>query len=175
MNLNLVADVLDEQIVDSKGRQAGRVDGIVLELRADKPPRLAYIEISPITLLSRFNRRLAQWYARHDRKLGEGRAYLFVFRGVASRAMDRASSWTSTPSRRRSSRSRTGCAVTSSNEFPEADVEYHEAHVEHLLGRQVRDIDGRVVGRLEELRVEVVDGEYVVTSTTLVRRRFSNA
>ena len=73
MNLNLVADVLDEQIVDSKGRQAGRVDCIVLELRADKPPRLAYIEISPITLLSRFNRRLAQWYARHDRKLGEGR------------------------------------------------------------------------------------------------------
>ena len=73
MHLNLVADVLDEQIVDSKGRQAGRVDGIVLELRTDKPPRLAYIEISPITLLSRFNRRLAQWYARHDRKLGEGR------------------------------------------------------------------------------------------------------
>ena len=42
-------------------------------------------------------------------------------------------------------------------------MEYQEAHVEHLLGRQVRDIDGRVVGRLEELRVEVVDGEYVVT------------
>jgi hypothetical protein len=55
MHLNLVADVLDEQIVDSKRRQAGRVDGIVLELRADRPPRLAYIEISPITLLSRFN------------------------------------------------------------------------------------------------------------------------
>jgi hypothetical protein len=73
MHLNLVADVLDEQIVDSKRRQAGRVDGIVLELRADRPPRLAYIEISPITLLSRFNRRLAHWYARHDRKLGEGR------------------------------------------------------------------------------------------------------
>ena len=71
--MNLVADVLDQQLVDSKGRQAGRVDGIVLELRADRPPRLAYIEVSPITLLSRFNRRLARWYARHDRKLGEGR------------------------------------------------------------------------------------------------------
>jgi sporulation protein YlmC with PRC-barrel domain len=42
-------------------------------------------------------------------------------------------------------------------------MEYHEAHVEYLLGRQVRDIDGDVVGRLEELHVEMIDGEYVVT------------
>lgn len=69
----LVADVLDEQLRDSKGRQAGRVDGIVLELRDGKPPRLAYLEVSPITLLSRFSRRLAYWYARHDRRIGEGR------------------------------------------------------------------------------------------------------
>jgi sporulation protein YlmC with PRC-barrel domain len=71
--MRLVADVLDEQLHDSKGRQAGRVDGIVLELRDGKPPRLAYVEVSPITLLSRFNRRLAHWYARHDRKIAEGR------------------------------------------------------------------------------------------------------
>jgi len=71
--MHLVADVLDEQLRDSKGRQAGRIDGIVIELRDDKPPRLAYIEVSPITLLSRFNRRFAHWYARHDRRLGEGR------------------------------------------------------------------------------------------------------
>jgi len=73
MKIGLVADVLDEQLVDSKGRQAGRVDGIVLELREGKPPRVGYVEISPITLLSRFNRRFAHWYARHDRKLAEGR------------------------------------------------------------------------------------------------------
>jgi sporulation protein YlmC with PRC-barrel domain len=77
MKLNVVGEVLDKQIVDSKGRQAGRVDGIVLELREGKPPRLAYVEVSPITLLSRFNRRLAHWYARHDRKLGEGRGVAF--------------------------------------------------------------------------------------------------
>ena len=77
MKLSIVAEVLDKQLVDSKGRQAGRVDGIVLELRQDKPPRVAYVEVSPITLLSRFNRRLAQWYARHDRKLAEGRGAAF--------------------------------------------------------------------------------------------------
>lgn len=71
--MRLVADVLDEQLRDAKGRQAGRVDGIVLELRDGKPPRLAYVEVSPITLLSRFSRRLARWYARHDRKIAEGR------------------------------------------------------------------------------------------------------
>ena len=40
---------------------------------------------------------------------------------------------------------------------------YLEAHVEHLLGRRVVDADGRVVGRLEELHAELVDGELVVT------------
>jgi sporulation protein YlmC with PRC-barrel domain len=38
-----------------------------------------------------------------------------------------------------------------------------EAHVERLLGFRVRDADGRVLGRLEDFRVEIVDGEAVVT------------
>jgi hypothetical protein len=42
-------------------------------------------------------------------------------------------------------------------------MEYLEAHVEHLLGRRVLDADGRIVGRLEELRAEAIDGELVVT------------
>lgn len=42
-------------------------------------------------------------------------------------------------------------------------VEYLEAHIERLLGRRVVDIDGREVGRLEEFRAEIVDGETVVT------------
>lgn len=42
-------------------------------------------------------------------------------------------------------------------------VEYIEAHVEHLLGRRVVDVDGRSIGRLEEMVAEIVDGEAVVT------------
>jgi sporulation protein YlmC with PRC-barrel domain len=38
-----------------------------------------------------------------------------------------------------------------------------EVHVEKLLGKRVRDADGRVVGRLEEFQVEQEDGEDVVT------------
>ena len=39
----------------------------------------------------------------------------------------------------------------------------HEAHAEHLIGARVRDADGRIVGRIEEMLVEIVDGDYVVT------------
>ncbi|HXT16138.1 MAG TPA: hypothetical protein VN706_10950 [Gemmatimonadaceae bacterium] len=77
MPIRLIADVLDEQLVDVHGENAGRVDGIVLELRDGKPPRVAYLEVSPITLLGRFSLRLAHWYARHDRKFGEGRGVPF--------------------------------------------------------------------------------------------------
>jgi hypothetical protein len=73
----LVAEVLDQQLCDSRGKPAGRVDGIVLELRDDKPPRVAYVEVSPITFLSRISQRLARWYARRDRRFGEGRGTPF--------------------------------------------------------------------------------------------------
>jgi sporulation protein YlmC with PRC-barrel domain len=37
-----------------------------------------------------------------------------------------------------------------------------EIRVERLLGRRVRDFNGEVIGRLEELRCETVGGETVV-------------
>jgi hypothetical protein len=42
-------------------------------------------------------------------------------------------------------------------------VTTREVQVQHLLGRKARDVDGRVVGRVEELLVEIRDGEFVVT------------
>lgn len=71
--MHLFADVLDKQLVDVRGRNAGKVDGIVLELRDGAPPRVAYIEVGPITLLRRFSERLARWYARYDARFGAGR------------------------------------------------------------------------------------------------------
>ena len=40
---------------------------------------------------------------------------------------------------------------------------FSEAHVERLLGAKVHDSEGCVVGRVEELQVEIVDGDHVVT------------
>ena len=38
-----------------------------------------------------------------------------------------------------------------------------ELHVERVIGTKVRDVAGAVVGRIGELIVENVDGEYVLT------------
>jgi hypothetical protein len=84
--IHLIAEVLDKQIVDKRSRQAGRADGIVIELREGQPPLVVAVEVSPITLLARFNRRLASWYARWDARLGHGRGTPFR---IPWRALDR--------------------------------------------------------------------------------------
>ena len=38
-----------------------------------------------------------------------------------------------------------------------------EVHVEQVIGKRVRDADGTIIGRIEELRVDFVDGEPAVT------------
>jgi hypothetical protein len=43
-----------------------------------------------------------------------------------------------------------------------SEPEMQEIHVEHLLGRRVRDAGGAAIGRIEELCVDVVDGLPVV-------------
>ena len=73
MRVCLVRDVLDNQLIDVKGENAGKVDGIVLELRPGEPPYVRYIEVGPVTLARRLNRRFGNWVARLDARLGEGR------------------------------------------------------------------------------------------------------
>ena|SRR5437773_1519499 len=59
--MNLVRDILDAQLVDQDGRNIGRVDGIVLELRGHRPPRIAAMEVGGLTLARRIHPRLARW------------------------------------------------------------------------------------------------------------------
>lgn len=75
--IHLVRDLLDNQLRDAGGQNAGRVDGIVLELREGEPPRVGYAEVGPITLARRLNHRLGDWVARLDRRLGEDRGAPF--------------------------------------------------------------------------------------------------
>jgi hypothetical protein len=77
MKTHLIADVLDKQLTDEHGEKAGRVDGIVIELRSDRPPRVVAVEVSPITMLARLSGRLARRYARIDRHFGPGRGAPF--------------------------------------------------------------------------------------------------
>jgi sporulation protein YlmC with PRC-barrel domain len=64
-------DIMDQQVVDARGRLMGKVDGVVLELHEGEAAHLAGIVIGGTTLLWRLHRGLARWA---ERKLGgEGR------------------------------------------------------------------------------------------------------
>lgn len=56
----LVRDVLDVQILDRDRAKMGKVDGMVLELREGKPPRVVYLEVGVTTLARRLGRRIGR-------------------------------------------------------------------------------------------------------------------
>ncbi|HEX5181390.1 MAG TPA: hypothetical protein VFW04_18810 [Gemmatimonadaceae bacterium] len=72
--MHLAADVLDEQLVDVKHQKAGRIDGVIVSTRPGQPPRVIAIEVSPVTLVARVNRRLARWLGRLDARITGRRA-----------------------------------------------------------------------------------------------------
>ena len=68
--MDLVRDVLDKQLVDRKQVKMGKVDGLVLELRDNGPPRVAFIEIGSVALARRIGARLGEWVSRMGARLG---------------------------------------------------------------------------------------------------------
>jgi hypothetical protein len=76
--MHLIAEVLDKQVLDSTGQNAGKADGVVAALRAGQPPILVGIEVGPITLLRRISRRLARWYQPLDARFGAERGKPFL-------------------------------------------------------------------------------------------------
>ena len=51
--MDLVRDLLDKRVVDRNGRDMGRVDSIVVEIREDAAPRITALEIGPAVLAYR--------------------------------------------------------------------------------------------------------------------------
>ena len=66
----MIRDVLDNQLVDRDKRPLGKADGLVIVLRKDKPPRLAYIEVGMSTVAHRLSTRLGRFAERLGRKWG---------------------------------------------------------------------------------------------------------
>lgn len=62
--MQLVGDLLDRQVVDREGRNMGRVDGVVIALDGDGPPRVVAIEIGPCVLARRMPRWMGRWIER---------------------------------------------------------------------------------------------------------------
>ncbi|MEA2604362.1 MAG: hypothetical protein QOF89_5354 [Acidobacteriota bacterium] len=66
--MDLARDVLDKQVVDRDGTKMGRVDGLVLELRGDQPPRVDSIEMGFVVLARRLHPRVEGWVERLRRR-----------------------------------------------------------------------------------------------------------
>jgi sporulation protein YlmC with PRC-barrel domain len=70
--MDVVHDVLDKQIVDRNGHEVARVDGIVLEVRENAPPRLAEVLVGVSVLGARVNPVLGRWLHGLEYGLGIG-------------------------------------------------------------------------------------------------------
>lgn len=88
--LHLIRDVLDNQLVDRQKRKMGKVDGLVLVLRKDKPPRVAYVEVGMSTLCHRLHLRLGHLAEKIGHKLGvrEGAPYRIPWSKVRHEGID---------------------------------------------------------------------------------------
>ena len=68
--MDLVRELLDIQVRDRHFRKVGRVDGIVVELREGKPPRVERLELGFVVLARRIGRRVEKvaehWHKRLD-------------------------------------------------------------------------------------------------------------
>ncbi len=71
--MELVRDCLDKQAIDRAGNKMGRIDGIVLLLDEDQPPRVEAVEVSAITVARRLHCGLANrlltgisWITGHE-------------------------------------------------------------------------------------------------------------
>ncbi len=68
----LVNEVLDEQIVDTRDRALGKVDGVILQVEPGRPPRVTAIEVGGVTFARRIHPALARWLVALTRRLGVG-------------------------------------------------------------------------------------------------------
>lgn len=59
--LDLARDLLDKQLVDRDETKMGRVDGVILELRGDRPPRVDAVEMGFTVLARRMGPRVTAW------------------------------------------------------------------------------------------------------------------
>ncbi|MEP6783185.1 MAG: hypothetical protein ABI983_05910 [Acidobacteriota bacterium] len=59
--MHLVRDILDERVIDRNGRELGRVDSIIFEMRDDGPPLVSAIEIGFVTAARRVHPLLGRW------------------------------------------------------------------------------------------------------------------
>jgi hypothetical protein len=143
--MDLVRDLLDELVVDGQGREMGRVDSILIDVRADGPPRVAAIARGPLVLASRIVPAWGAWMPRHQpipfSEIVDAQDEIKVERTASEHSVGAS----------------------------------RELRIDRLLGRPVLGLNHRPVGRLEEFRAEVhgrgcVITEYVIGTAGFFER-----
>ena len=82
--MDLVRDLLDKEVVDRHGREVGRVDSIVIEVRSMAPPRVTAIELGPDVLAHRVRPVFGRWMAALEHAFGidDGRPLRIPFSDI---------------------------------------------------------------------------------------------
>jgi hypothetical protein len=82
--MDLVRDLLDKKLSDRNGREMGRVDRVVLGVRAGAPLRVLAIDVGASALASRLHPIFGRWVAGLEHALGvdEGRPLRIMFQDV---------------------------------------------------------------------------------------------
>lgn len=62
MEIELASEILDHKLSDRDGTRMGRVDGIVLRIDGDGPPRVDRFEIGFVVLARRLHPRIETWF-----------------------------------------------------------------------------------------------------------------
>jgi sporulation protein YlmC with PRC-barrel domain len=68
--MELIRDLLDKQVVDRRQTKIGKVDGIVMQVRPGRQPRIVFVEIGAICLARRLGRPMERLVSRLWRWLG---------------------------------------------------------------------------------------------------------
>lgn len=68
--MKLAQALLDQQVIDRNDQLMGKVDGVIVELREAKPPRVAALVIGGGTSARRLHPGWARWLLRWRRRWG---------------------------------------------------------------------------------------------------------
>ncbi len=71
--MDVARDLLDKMVVDRNDRDMGRVDDIVVEMEAGRPPKIASILIGASVLGERLHPAIGRWAATLERWIGVAR------------------------------------------------------------------------------------------------------
>ena len=73
--MELIRDLLDKQVVDRRKTKIGKVDGIVMQVRPGRQPRIIFIELGAISLARRLGRPIERLVVRVWARLGGEKSF----------------------------------------------------------------------------------------------------